>query len=108
MDIKERNEKIELYGRGFDLLTAALAEVPKEAWKFKPAPKEWSVHEIIIHLADSESNAALRARKLIVEPGGALMGYGQKKWADELNYQIKATKTRLKRCALYERQPLNC
>ena len=86
MDIKERNEKIELYGRGFDLLAAALAEVPKEAWKFKPAPTEWSVHEIIIHLADSESNAALRARKLIVEPGDALMGYDQDKWADELNY----------------------
>lgn len=82
----ERNEKIELYGRGFDLLTAALAEVPKEAWKFKPAPTEWSVHEIIIHLADSESNAALRARKLIVEPGGVLMGYDQDKWANELNY----------------------
>jgi hypothetical protein len=86
MDIKERNEKIELYGRSFDLLTAALAEVPKEAWKFKPAPTEWSVHEIIIHLADSESNAALRARKLIVEPGGVLMGYDQDKWANELNY----------------------
>jgi len=86
MDIKERNEKIELYGRGFDLLAAALAEVPKEAWKFKPAPTEWSVHEIIIHLADSESNAALRARKLIAEPGGALMGYDQDKWADELHY----------------------
>ena len=28
MNIKERNEKIELYGRGFDLLKAALAEVP--------------------------------------------------------------------------------
>ena len=82
----ERHEKIELYGRGFDLLTAALAEVPKEAWKFKPDPNEWSVHEIIIHLADSESNAALRARKLAVEPGGTLMGYDQDVWANELNY----------------------
>jgi hypothetical protein len=86
MDIKERNEKIELYGRGFDLLKATLAEVPQEAMKFKQEPKEWSVHEIIIHLADSESNAALRARKLIVEPGGVLMGYDQDKWANELNY----------------------
>lgn len=86
MTFEERNEKIELYGSGFDLLTAALAEVPEEAWKFKPAPTEWSIHEIIIHLADSESNAALRARKFIVEPGGALMGYDQDNWANELNY----------------------
>ncbi len=86
MNTQERNEKIELYGRGFDLLKAALAEVPKEAMKFKPESKEWSVHEIIIHIADSETNAALRARKLIVEPGGTLMGYDQDKWAIELNY----------------------
>lgn len=86
MNREEINEKIELYGRGFDLLTAALTEVPKEAWLFKPEPKEWSVHEIIIHLADSESNAALRARKLAVEPGGTLMGYDQDVWANELNY----------------------
>jgi hypothetical protein len=86
MNKQQRNEKLELYGRGFDLLTAALAEVPKEAWKFKPAPTEWSVHEVIIHLADSESNSALRARKLIVEPGGVLMGYDQDQWAIQLNY----------------------
>jgi len=86
MNREKINEKIELYGRGFDLLTAALAEVPKEAWQFKPEPQEWSVHEIIIHLADSESNAALRARKLAVEPGGTLMGYDQDVWANELNY----------------------
>jgi hypothetical protein len=49
------------------------------------------VHEILIHLADSESNAALRARKLIVEPGGALMGYDQDQWAIELNYHEQST-----------------
>jgi hypothetical protein len=86
MNARERNEKIELYGRGYDLLKAALADIPRAAWLFKPEPKEWSVHEVLIHLADSESNAALRARKLIVEPGGMLMGYDQDKWATELSY----------------------
>lgn len=86
MNQAERNEKIELYGRGFDLLLDALKDLPREMWKFKPAPGEWSVYEVLIHLADSESNAALRARKLIVEPGGILMGYDQDKWTQELNY----------------------
>jgi hypothetical protein len=86
MDSQERNEKIDLYGQGYDMLVATLKDIPREMWKFKPEPKEWSVHEVIIHLADSESNAALRARKLIVEPGGTLMGYDQDKWAIELNY----------------------
>jgi hypothetical protein len=86
MNPDERSEKIELYGRGYELLTDALAEIPREAWLFKTAPQEWSVYEVLIHLADSEANAALRARKLIVEPGGTLMGYDQDKWANELNY----------------------
>lgn len=86
MDKKERDEKIELYGRGYDMLMEILKDIPQEMWQFKPEPKEWSVHEILVHLADSESNAALRARKLIVEPGGLLMGYDQDKWAIELNY----------------------
>ena len=83
----EINEKIEEYGCGFDLLTAALAEVPEDAWEFRPEPTEWSVHEIIVHMADSESMAALRARKLIVEPGSTLMAYEEPKWADALNYR---------------------
>ena len=86
MERKERNEKIELYGKGYDLLIETLRDIPREMWTFKPEPKEWSVHEVLVHLADSESNAALRARKLIVEPGGTLMGYDQDQWAVELDY----------------------
>jgi hypothetical protein len=86
MDKQVRDEKIELYGRGYDMLISTLKDIPREMWKFKPEPKEWSVHEVLVHLADSESNAALRARKLIVEPGGAVMGYDQDRWAIELDY----------------------
>ena len=68
MNREEINEKIEQYGHGFDLLITALAEVPREAWSYRPASDEWSVHEIIVHMADSESMSALRARKLIAEP----------------------------------------
>jgi hypothetical protein len=86
MDVKERSELIELYGRGFDLLAEALKEIPREIWQFKPEPAEWSVHEVLIHLADSETNAAMRARMLIVQPGGTLMAYDQDQWALSLDY----------------------
>ena len=86
MKREEINEKIELYGKGFDMLVHMLQDVPSEMWQFKPAPNEWSIHEVIVHLADSESNAALRARMLIVEPGGTVMGYDQDQWVDTLNY----------------------
>src|SRR5215207_280408 len=86
MNKQERESKIELYGNGHKILTETLKDIPREMWKFKPEPKEWSIHEVLIHLADSESNAALRARKLIVEPGGTLMGYDQDQWAVTLDY----------------------
>lgn len=86
MNASERHEKIELYGSGFDMLVHVLKDIPREMWKFKPSPTDWSIHEVIIHLADSEANAALRARKLIVEPGGTLMGYDQEQWAITLDY----------------------
>jgi hypothetical protein len=95
MNTTQRNEKIELYGRGFHMLIETLKDIPREMWKFKPEPNEWSVHEVLIHLADSESNAALRARKLIVEPGGALMGYDQDQWAIELDYHDQSTEDAL-------------
>jgi hypothetical protein len=37
MNPAERNAKIEEYGQGFDLFTAALAVIPPETWEFKPA-----------------------------------------------------------------------
>ena len=90
MKQQERFEKIDLYGKGYDLLVEALRDIPLDMWKFKPEAQEWSVHEVLIHLADSESNAALRAKKLIVEPGGTLMGYDQEKWTIELDYHAQS------------------
>jgi hypothetical protein len=86
MNAQERKDKIEEYGRGFQLLQAAVGQIPREAWSYKPSPADWSVHEIIVHMGDSESMAALRIRKLIVEPGSTLMAYEESKWAQALNY----------------------
>jgi hypothetical protein len=86
MKESERSRKIEEYGRGPDLLVEALAAIPRESWSFQPGPEDWSVHEILVHMGDSESMAALRLRKLIVEPGSTLMAYEESKWAKALNY----------------------
>jgi len=82
----DRKSKIERYGDGYRLLAKALDDIPREAWKFKPSNHDWSIHETIIHLADSETNAAMRARLLAVQPGLSVMTYDQDKWAIELDY----------------------
>lgn len=49
MNIEERNGKVELYGKGYDLLLETLKDIPKDMWKFRPEPGEWSVHEVMIY-----------------------------------------------------------
>ena len=82
----ERLARIESYGRAYDQLTVALNEFPREMWQYKPSPDRWSIHEIIIHLADSEANSFIRARVFLAEPGKTIMAYDQDKWTREMNY----------------------
>jgi hypothetical protein len=95
MDKAERDALIEKYRTAFDEFEAALNVIPKEAWLFKPAPKEWSVHQVVVHLADSETNGYLRARRLVAEPGQPLMAYDQDVWADKLDYHNQSTEDAL-------------
>ncbi len=95
MDKAERTALIERYRTAFDEFEAALNEIPKEAWLFKPAPKEWSVHQVVVHLADSETNSYLRARRLVADPNKPLMAYDQDEWANKLNYHDQSTEDAL-------------
>lgn len=93
--ISDRTTKIESYGRAHDSLVAALKDFPKEMWQFKPATDRWSIHEIIIHLADSEANSFVRARVFLAEPGNTIYAYEQDKWARFMQYHTLSTDTAL-------------
>jgi hypothetical protein len=86
MTPEERKQKIETYGTAHQLLTTAILRFPQEMWKFRPAPDRWTIHEIIIHIADSEVNSYVRCRRLIAEPGSTVLGYNEETWARDLNY----------------------
>ncbi len=82
----DRRALIERYARGPSLLEAALATVPGAAMQWRPAPGKWSAHEVIVHCADSETNAHMRVRYLLGEPGPTIAGYDQDTWASAMNY----------------------
>ena len=82
----ERASLIDRYERGPARLKAALAQVPAEALQWRPGPGRWSAHEIIVHCADSESNAAMRIRYLVAEPAPTIVGYDQDRWAVQFDY----------------------
>lgn len=72
MDAETRRERIESYGRAHETLVAALERFPKEMWTFK-SPDGWSIHEIVIHITDSEANSFVRCRRFIADPEQELM-----------------------------------
>lgn len=86
MTPEERRNKIEAYGQAHTVLMEALQRFPLEMWSFRPTPEEWTIHEIVVHLADSEANSYVRCRKCIVEPGKSVMAYDEVHWAQALHY----------------------
>jgi DinB family protein len=83
---REREKLIGRYVDGPARLKAALAAVPAEALQWRPKPGEWSAHEVIVHCADSETNAAGRIRYLAAEPDPVVLGYDQAEWARRFDY----------------------
>lgn len=86
MTPEEREQRIETYGAAYDELAAALGRYPREMWQFRAAPDEWTIHEIIVHITDSEANSYVRCRRVIAEPGSQVLGYDEMKWARDLRY----------------------
>jgi hypothetical protein len=82
----ERKQKIESYGSAYNYLVEALKQFPPKMWQFKPSPDRWSIHEIVVHLADSEANSYIRCRRFIAEPGQPVMAYDEMGWAAVLGY----------------------
>lgn len=82
----ERESCIKRYEEGPALLAAALADTPREALQWRPAPGKWSVHEVIVHCADSESNSHMRIRYLVAETSPTIVGYDQDRWAASMDY----------------------
>ena len=89
--MKGKKKKLELYKNAHSLLTEALKEFPETMWKYKPSKREWSIHEIIIHIADSEASSYFRCRRFIAEPNSMIPGYSQDTWAVKLEYHNRNT-----------------
>ena len=60
--------------------------MPEKMWQYKPGPAEWSIHEVLVHLADSEANLYVRARRFIAEPGSKVLSFDNDLWAKALDY----------------------
>src|SRR5437879_13433538 len=82
----ERAAMIERYAHGPTLLKRALAKVPAAALKWKPAAGKWSAHEIVVHCADSETNAHMRLPYPVAEADPVSLGHDQAQGALACDY----------------------
>ena len=86
MDKAEREKLIQQFADGARRLRDAFAKVPEDARKWRPAPGEWSAHEVVLHCADSETNSFARIRFLAAEKEPVIQGYDQEQWARLFDY----------------------
>jgi hypothetical protein len=89
MSRMNRADRIEAFRTGAETVRLAWEAVPEAARRHRPAPHEWSPHEIVLHLADADVNGYLRFRKLVAEPGALVAGYAQDDWVRELDYHAQ-------------------
>jgi len=80
------SELIKAYAEGPALLEAAVAGIPKDELHFKPGAEHWSIHENVVHVADTDLVAAARIRFVLAQPGSTLVGFDQNLWARALAY----------------------
>src|SRR5260221_14777769 len=82
----QRTTLIDQYADGPRRLREALTRVPAEALTWRPAPGEWSAHEVICHCADSETTSYSRIRYVLAEKDPLIVGYDQEEWARRFDY----------------------
>jgi len=60
--------------------------VPAATLRKRPAPGQWSVSEIVAHLADGEIVGAFRMRLILGSPGAPIAAYDQDAWVTSGHY----------------------
>src|SRR5689334_18125899 len=87
MDREELQRKIESYGRGYETLLEGIKDIPREMWHYRGQRDPWTIHEVLVHVTDSEVNSFVRGRKGIAEPNTQVLGYDENVWAKALRYE---------------------
>jgi hypothetical protein len=63
--------------------------VPAATLRKRPAPGQWSVSEIVAHLADGEIVGAFRMRLILGSPGAPIAAYDQDAWVTSGHYDTR-------------------
>ncbi len=82
-------EQIDAYESAPSDIAAAIEGLSESQMQHVPGSGEWSIHEVIVHLADSEAVGFERLRRTIAEERPVLQAYDEDAWARHLSYHIQ-------------------
>ena len=91
MDSTSRKRVLESFGAAPGQLDTTLKAIDLKIWLWVPAPKEWSISQIVFHITDSEANYYVRLRKAVAESGGKVVGFDQNLWTESLAFPGRST-----------------
>jgi len=77
---------LQFYKESITPIFEFLQTLSKEQIEYKPAKDKWSVHEIIIHLADVEVHAHCRIRSILANKNKSLINNDEMDWSIILDY----------------------
>ena len=77
---------LESFAAAPEALRLAVTELEPHSYDRSPSPDEWTPRQIVRHLADSETMAAVRIRLAIAQQQPTLPLYDQEAWARNLDY----------------------
>lgn len=78
----EHNRMLERIRSFPDELETLVADLSEQTLKAHTLPGEWSVQQIVHHLADSHLNSVLRMKFILTMDKPHLQGYDQEVWAE--------------------------
>jgi hypothetical protein len=84
--MSQRADLIAQYRAGADLVADAVRGLTDADLDRRPSPKDWTAREVVHHLADAETRAAIRLRQLVAEDSPTIQGYDEERYARSLHY----------------------
>jgi hypothetical protein len=81
--MSELSDLLERFRRGPEVVAGA----SNLELDFVPAPGQWSVRQIVCHLADFEMVGGIRFRQVLSEDNPTLYAYDQNLWAEHLDHK---------------------
>ena len=87
MTERTRDEKITRFQHGEQWLRDSVAGLSDADLDARPIAGEWSIREVVHHMADGEIIAAGRLRRMLAEDVPAMPGYDAARFATDMSYQ---------------------